>query len=82
MRVHRVLELENALGRTTLNCAGRVTLTRYGSSETERLSERSSAGNLAGKSQARFRGILNLFKKSLEFEFSPGHQIQILRTHY
>jgi hypothetical protein len=78
MRVHRVLKLATRTWTTTLNCAGRVTLTRHGSSEPERLSERSSAGNPAGKSPARCRNILTLFTKSPEFESSPEHHIFII----
>ena len=67
MRVHRVLELEK---RTWTNDTElRRTIYSYPLRfERNRAFKRALvSGHLAGKSQARFRNILNLFKKSLEF---------------
>ena len=72
-----MLGAENGLRRTTANSAGGWFVTRCNFIKKVRLSMLSSARNLAGKSQARFRNTLNLFKKPARFESSPGHQFSL-----
>ena len=81
MRVHRVLELEKRTwtNDTELRRTSHSYPLRF--ERNRAFSECSSAGNLAAKSQARFRNIMNLFKKSLAFKSSPGHHI-FLRVQY
>ena len=69
------LGVENALGRTTANCAERIALTRYGSSQFSHLSRPSAAGNLAGDSTAAFSNTLDSLKKLIRLGSSPGHHI-------
>src|SRR5262249_29001674 len=72
------LERKNGLGRTTANNGGGWFVTRYDFSKKVRLSRLSAAGNLAGKSRARFRNAANLLRRFLEFRSCPGHQVFLI----
>jgi len=69
----RMLGPQNALGRTSANCAGESFVTRYASSKKVHSSKQSLAGNVAGKTLARLHNTANLLRKRLEVESSPGH---------
>jgi len=60
------------------NVGKRRPVTRYAVGKKTDLSCYLVAGNLAGNSDWRFSNWLNLLKKSLEFESSPGHQIFLI----